>query len=259
MLRSINSMLGLKLRAEDGDFGQVRDLYFDDQSWAVRYAVAGTGTWLPGRQVLLSPHALGLPDSKEGVIPVALTKKQIEESPSIEEDKPVSRQMERDYFSYYQWPLYWHGPYLWGAGPVPVAGAPATPLAWDSPTLDDDADIHLRSTKAVAGHHLQASDGSIGHVEDYVLDDETWSIRYLVVDTRNWWPGKKVLLSPEWISRVSWADKTVFTELSRETVKSAPEFSGTLPLGRDYEDALFKHHGKDAYWTREEEILADYR
>ena len=75
--------------------------------------------------------------------------------------------------------------------------------------------------KAVTGYHIEATDGEIGHVDGFVVDDEAWAIRYIEVATRNWWPGKKVLVSPAWIERVSWPDSKVYAGLSREAIKSA--------------------------------------
>lgn len=100
----------------------------------------------------------------------------------------------------------------------------------------------------VTGYPIQAADGEIGHVEDFVLDDETWTIRYLIVDTRNWWPGKKVLVSPRWIERVSWSERKVFVNLPREIIKQSPEFTEDSLITRDYETALHRHYHVEGYW-----------
>lgn len=197
MLRQSKALKGLKLSARDGEIGKVKEFYFDDENWTVRYMVADTGGWLTGRQVLISPHALGTPQLDAGIIPVNLAKKEIEESPSIGTDSPVSRQFERTYFAYYNLSPYWGGPHLWGPSYYPYpADARTIQQASESPN-DREGDSHLRSTAEVSTYRIQARDGEIGHVEDSLIDDETWSIRYLVADTRNWWPGKKVLVSPE--------------------------------------------------------------
>ncbi len=174
MLRSIKQLYGNKLGASDGEIGHVQDFYFDDQNWAVRYLVADTGSWLPGRQVLISPHSLGRLDQAGKVLRVNLTRKQIEGSPSIESHKPVSRQYEEEYHQYYQWPFYWQGDALWGMSGFPILEPPATPLPSESVTASvrphEGRDAHLRSAKAVNGYQLQASDGTLGHVCDFMMD-----------------------------------------------------------------------------------------
>ena len=245
MLSKAQSLKGYQLECLDGVIGEVKEFYFDDRHWAVRYLVANTGNWLTGRQVLISPYALVTAHKSEQHIAVDLTKQQIEDSPSLNSDKPVSRQFEEAYYGYYGWPMYWSGPYMWGADPYIVrereTWRPATQggKAWDP---------HLRSTDSVTGHDIQALDGEIGHVEDFVIEDETWAIRYLIVGTRNWWPGKKVLLSTQWIERVSWSESKVFLNLSREAIKQAPEFTEESLLTRDYETGLHHHYHRKGYW-----------
>lgn len=248
MLLKANALKGFKLDSLDGEIGEVSEFYFDDQHWAIRYLVANTGGWLTGRQVLISPYALVAAIKAADNIAVNLTKQQIEDSPSLDSDKPVSRQFESDYSGYYGWPMYWGGPMMWGAYPYLVRD----PNQWNTPKDTEKSwDPHLRSTDAVTGHHIQATDGEIGHVVDFIIDDETWAIRYLVVDTRNWWPGKQVLVSPEWIERVSWSELKVFVKLSREAIKASPEYTEEAPITRDYESGLFRHYGRDGYWSHE--------
>jgi hypothetical protein len=248
MLHTAKSLKGFKLDSLDGEIGKVQEFYFDDEHWAVRYLVADTGDWLLGRRVLISPYALSRVDRAEQHIAIHLTRKQIEDSPSLTTDKPVSRHFEEAYYGYYGWPMYWGGPYLWGAYPsivrdreqwrVPVAGE----KVWNP---------HLRSTHDVSGHHVQATDGGIGHVDDFILDDDTWAIRYLIVDTQNWWPGKKVLVSPKWIERVSWSDSKVFIHLSREAIQASPEYTEESLLTRTYETRLHRHYSRAGYWVED--------
>jgi len=247
MLREAKEFKNFKLRAADGeDIGQAREFFFDDKYWTARYLVADTGGWLTGREVLLSPYALGPANAVEQVLPVNLTKKQIEGSPSLASDQPVSRQYETNYYNYYGWPNYGLGPYAWGAYPFLRREQPYE-RAVDG---DQDWDPHLRSTKDVTGHHIQALDGELGHVEDFIIDDETWSIRYLVVDTKNWWPGKHVLVAPQWVERVSWEEAKVYVNLPRERIKQSPEYQPEL-LNRDYETSLHHHYDRPAYWNDE--------
>lgn len=248
MLTKAETLTGYKLDSIDGEIGKVKELYFDDRHWTIRYLVAETGSWLMDRQVLISPYALKAVIREEQHIEVELTKKQIEDSPSWQSDKPVSRQFEESYYGYYEWPMYWGGLYNWGYYPYPIRDREQ----WKENTQGEQAwDHHLRSTDNVRGYHLHASDGDIGHVEDFIIDDETWAIRYLVVGTRNWWPGKKVLVSPQWIERVSWSDSKVFVNLSREAIKQSPEYAWESLLTRDYEIGLHDHYSRKGYWVDE--------
>jgi uncharacterized protein YrrD len=248
MLSKAKTLKGYKLNSLDGEIGKVKEFYFDDRHWTIRYLVADTGNWLTGRQVLISPYALVAVIREKQHIGIDLTKKQIEDSPSLNSDKPVSRQFEEEYYGYYGWPMYWGGPYVWGSSPYVVRDrekwkkANQGGKAWDS---------HLRSTHDVSGYHIQAADGEVGHVEDFIIDDETWAIRYLIIDTRNWWPGKKVLVSPQWIERVSWSESKVFVNVSRETIKQSPEYTEESLLTRDYETGLHRHYNRQGYWVDE--------
>jgi hypothetical protein len=260
MLRKASALNGFTIGATDGDIGQVVDLYFDDQSWTVRHLVADTGRWITGRQVLISPMSFRGIDWENGRIAVGLTKEQIEHSPSIETDKPISRQREMEYYGYYGMEYYWTGPYRWGAWATPyTAGAPLVPPtergAAPEPEVfqrrREEGDPHLRSCGSVADYYIQARDGDIGHVEDFLLDDEDWAIRYLIVDTRNWLPGKHVLLSPDWIERISWSDSTVSVTMRREQVQNSPEYDPARPVERTHESRLYDYYGRPRYWARD--------
>jgi uncharacterized protein YrrD len=248
MLNKAKTLTVYSLQNTDGQtIGKAKEFYFDDRHWTIRYLVADTGNWLTGRQVLLSPYALIAvhPDQKN--IVTDLTKKQMESSPSLDSDKPVSRQFELAYSGYYGYPLYWGGSFSWGAYPYLMRDREQ----WNQASKGENAwDPNLRSTDGVTGHHIQALDGEIGHVDDFIIDDETWAIRYLIVDTHNWWPGKKVLVSPQWIESVSWSESKVFINLSRETIKQSPEFTEESLLSRDYEIGLHRHYDKEGYWKQ---------
>ena len=226
MLRSIKQLLGDKLGASDGEIGHVKDFYFDDQNWAVRYLVADTGTWLTGRQVLLSPHSLGCLDQAGKVLRVKLTRKQIEDSPSIESHQPVSRQYEEEYYRYYGWPYYWQGDGLWGMSGFPILELPVKPLPSEQAAAIDPqrkrADAHLRSTQTVKGYHLQASDGIIGHVGDFMMDDKSWAIQQLVIKTGHRFSGNEVLIPASKVDRISYEESTVFVNLTKEAVEQSP-------------------------------------
>jgi uncharacterized protein YrrD len=248
MLIKASSLKDYKLDSLDGELGKVKEFYFDDKHWTIRYLVADTGNWLTGRQVLISPYALLSVNTDKKNIAVNLTKKQIEDGPSLNSDKPVSRQFEQTYYGYYGFPMYWGGPYMWGRYPYIERDLEK----WrEQAPVDKSWDSDLRCTSEVSGYHLQVVDGEIGHIEDFIIDDETWAIRYLIIDTKNWWHGKRVLLSPKWIERVSWDESKVFINLSQEEIKQSPEYTEELLLSRDYESSVHHHYNRQGYWLDE--------
>jgi hypothetical protein len=227
MLRSIKQLYRDKLGASDGEIGHVNDFYFDDRNWAIRYVVADTGTWLPGRQVLLSPHAFGNSLHESGkLLLVNLTRKQIEGSPSIDLHKPVSRQYEEEYYRYYGWPYYWQGDGLWGMSGFPILELPTNPppvqptAASGPPPKRPDAS--LRSTRSVSGYHLHASDGIAGHVSDFMMDTQSWAIRQLVIRTGHRFSGKEVPIPTSQVERISYEESTVFVNVTIAAIEQNP-------------------------------------
>lgn len=247
MLRRTNELRATRLQATDGDIGRCKDLLFDDRHWTVRYVVADTGTWISGRWVLISPISVrGLNDDAKRV-EVALTREEISHAPSLDEDAPVSRQHEMAFNRHYGYPFYWVGTGVWGPAAAPaLLRDPA--LADGSPSADPVGDPTLRSVDEVAGYTLSADDGDIGHVEDFVLDDETWTLRYMVVDTRNWLPGRKVLVSPAWVRGLDWAARSATVELTKAQIKESPEYRDDAPIDRDYEARLHETYRHPPYW-----------
>ena len=226
MLKSIKQLYGGKLSASDGDIGHVKDFYFDDQSWVVRYVVVDTGSWLSGRQVLVSPHAFVSLDWTGKLLLLSLTRKQIEDCPSIESHKPVSRQYEEAYHKYYGWPYYWEGSGLWGMSGFPILELPPKPVpgepaSWSGPP-PQSADAHLRSAQAVDGYHLQASDGINGHICDFMMDARTWEIRHLVVKTGHRFSGNEVQIPTSQVARISYEKSSVFVNLTSKAVEQSP-------------------------------------
>ena len=258
MLRGVKDLQRYTMAARDGDIGTIDDVYFDDQGFTVRHLVVDTGTWLSSRHVLIPPRALERVEASERRVVVNLTKKQVEDSPGIESDRPVSRQYEQDLYKYYGYPLYWGGPYLWGPIPYPTATPPGSYETERRPSDQPAGDVHLRSARDVSGHAIQATDGELGHVEDFLVDDHAWAIRYLIVDPRNWWPGHFVLISTEWISAVHWNDSTVEVDVDKEAVRKAPEYEPGRLLYRDYERRLHEHFRRPGYWERSPEAWKRY-
>ncbi len=257
MLTNASHVKGLVIRATDGEIGTVDEFYFDDENWAVRYFTVDTGGRLGGRRVLISPYSVVHIDREAKRLDVALTKKQVENSPNVDTHKPVSRQHEAEFSGYYGYPYYWEGPFMWGPMLYPsypvasVVPTVASLQARTERTRKESTDSHLRSAEAVIGYHMEATDGEIGHLDGFIVDDEAWAIRYAEVATRNWWPGKKVLVSPEWIEKVSWSDSKVYVGLKREAIKDAPEYTEFMTISREYENRLYFHYGRPPYWLPE--------
>ena len=247
MLTRLKPLLGHGIRATDQNLGNANDFYFDDQEWIIRYLVVDTGNWLPGRLVLIATEALGQQEWSAQEVSVNLTAKEIQNSPSIEIDQPVSRQKEQALRAHFQWPAYWD-----------LSGAPMARTV--KPMLPDDAqdaldqsedfgDPHLQNVNEVLNYSIQAVDGKIGHVEDFMIDHQSWHIRYMVVDTGNWLPDKKVLVAPGWIKEISWTDQTASVVHSRGQIQSCPEFEPDISISRDYERQIYQHYGHANYWV----------
>jgi len=223
MQNKLKNCVGDSVQAVDGDLGKVSEFYFDDHTWTIRYMIVETGNWLLSRKVLVSTAALKKPRWESREFPVNLTRDQVRNSPDIDTQKPVYRQHETELHAYYRWPLYWEGGYggVLGITPYPVF---ENALVQKTSAAEPKGDPHLRSTRQVTGYKIHATDGEIGHVEDFIIDDENWALRFLVVDTGNWLPGKKVLISPAWIKSVNWADTSVYLDHTRDSLKNRPEF-----------------------------------
>jgi hypothetical protein len=252
MLCNATTLDGSTIKGTDGEIGHVEDVYFDDEAWAIRYLVVDTGSWLTSRKVLISPHSVTQPPGTSRIIDVSLTRERVKNSPEIDTHRPVSRQHEREYLGYYGYPTYW------GGGLGPLSAYPMMPLAVPPDyaerheTHEAEAkpeDAHLRSIRHVSGYHVQASDESIGHVDGFVFECESWAIRYLIVDTRNWWPGgRKVLVATRWIDRIDWNERKIHTTLTRKAVKASPEYQESVALDRQYETRLHDAYGLGGYW-----------
>jgi hypothetical protein len=256
MLRNASVINGYAIAASDGQVGTVKDFLFDDATWLIRWLVVDTGKWLSGRKVLLPPSVLGHLDSEGEKFAVKLTMQQVKDSPDIDTDRPVSRQMETNVYDYYGWSPYWGtgfymGGYGYGGGYMgmggAMAGAPSLGSQRRAEQIDDAQrerdDPHLRSIAAVTGYHIHASDGEVGHVEDFLVEDADWSIHYLVVDTKNWWPGKKVLISPRSAHEIDWSDKLVNLDVDRQKVKASPAYDPSITVDRTYERHFHSYYG----------------
>lgn len=260
MLRSLKELEGYSISATDGDLGRVENFLLDDECWTVRYLIAAPGGFLGGKRVLISPLSFGHADWVARRFHVSLTMDRVRNSPSVDTEKPVSRQQERDYDRYFGYSSYWGSVGPWGEGPSPAWLAAKS---WVEPVLDPadaGADVHLRSASEVRGYHIQGRDAEIGHVNDFAIDDETWEVRYLVVDTSNWWLGKKVLVAPQWATRVSGEREKVYVDLTRQSIKDCPAWNAADAINREYEARLYAYYQRPAYWdTSGRAVMAQRR
>jgi hypothetical protein len=228
---------GYEIRATDGLIGTVDDFYFDDEDWAVRYLVVDTGSWLTGRKVLIPPVFLRSLDETTRTLSVSITMDLVKRSPDIDTQRPVSRQHQADYSGYFG------GAGLWGMGAYPgsltAQGRIREELrAHRTPETRRFENHHLRSSTAVIGHHVAATDGYIGHLDDLLVDDHSWAIHYLIVNTHNWWGGHHVLIAPQRVEDVSWPDATVSITLTRQAVKDSPPYETAAQLDRPQKEEL---------------------
>lgn len=250
MLRSIHELIGYEIKAGDEHVGKVADVLFMDREWVVSYFVVDTGGWLSGRKILLPPAVVGRPDWTQCEVPVDMTREQIEKAPPLDSDAPISRKHEQELHEYWGIPPYWVGPGAIGAmaaSPVAVMKSPGESKEAD---IDDNpTHPNLRSCKEVRGYHVHAADGDIGHIDDFIADDDSWIVRYLVVDLRNWLPGRKVILPPTWAREVSWPEARVMMSVSRDRIEGSPEFDPEAAINREYEEVLYDYYGRPKYWT----------
>jgi len=265
MLRTLTDLKDYSIGATDGAIGQVKDFYFDDEAWVVRYFVVETGTWLSSRKVLISPIALGNANWPARHLSVSVTRQQVKDSPDIDTDKPVTRQHEATLLDHYDYPCYWNGTglsdqvthpkvSLAGLGYGGASSEYRQALAENArANIEADAvlhvhdDHHLQSCKAIMTYHIHATDGDIGHVRSFLVDEETWAIRYIIVDTSNWWIGHRVLIAPQWICGIAWAGFKVSVDLTRDAVKGSPPYSSASQMDRDEEMGIYRKRVAQAH------------
>lgn len=250
MYRSVKDLIGMPIEGRDGIIGKVRDFLFDDQDWVCRYMAADTTGWLTKRKVLIAPHLLRDPDL--GAWDVAahanLDRDMIRACPPLEEHEPVSRQYERELAKFYSYPLYWEGLPL-GSSEVAAPPEASKDIEAHEKRIDEIGNLHLRSAAEVLGYHIAASDGDIGHVEDFIVETKIWALRYLVINTRNWLPGgRRVLISPNWQKEIDWQTQHVSINLTRDAIRYGPKIDLNTPVNRDYEGKLYDYYGLPRYW-----------
>jgi len=250
VLRSLKDLERYTVAASDGHLGRVVDFLVDDERWMVRHLIVETAGFLKERRVLISPISFREADWSNRCFHVNLTMDQVKNSPSVDTALPVSRQHEWDNYRHYGYPVYWRDSGLAGDFDSSMAGGlrnPVPPLDAPSKTIESD-DIHLRSARELRGYHVEGRGEDVGHVDDLVVDDLSWRVRYLAIVTGAWWSGKKVLVSPLWAIRIDWAEGKVFVDQSREAIKASPPWDPGAPINRDYEIRLFDYYGRPVYW-----------
>jgi stress response protein YsnF len=247
MLRNAKNLIGHKIRAANGELEKVDDLYFDDDSWIIRYFVIETGSWFSSRKILIASDSVVNPDWENKILSVSLTREQVEKSPSVDLEKPVSRQAEERLRGYYAWPLYWGEQPSYH--PTGLEGEPLkTHIVEESSRNPNDEEnpqqySHLRSYKEVTGYRIQGIDDEIGHVEDFLIQEDSWNLQYLIIDTRNVLPGKKVLIATSWVEDVNWSDHVIMVSLPREQIRMSPEYHASEAVTREYEERLLEYYG----------------
>jgi sporulation protein YlmC with PRC-barrel domain len=253
MFRTSKQLKACTLLARDGEIGRVTDLYIDTEQWALRYFVVDPGKWTKHRQVLIAPESVDAAEWGSHRLPVDLTRDQISRSPGIETDQPVSRQYEAAMRKHYGWQPYWGMVYV---DPLGVTALPAPPVL-PAPIADQElaGDHHLFSANSVDGYRVLASDGEIGHIEDLIIDERNWAVRYLVVATRNWLPGRKVILSPWWATEIDWREERIHMDLDRESIRNSPPYDPDKTLTLEDAGELHDHYNRP-HWN-EAEAVAD--
>jgi hypothetical protein len=245
MLRTVKGLKGFAIAAKDGDIGETDDFIFDDKRWTVRYLVVDTGNWLSGKRVLISPIVVGPADWENKKIPVLLNQEQVKNSPDINWNEELAQQDEIKYYDHFGWPYYWIGDDIWGPVAVPTELA-MEGIERQKQLAESISHSHLRSAQEVIDYSIKASDGDIGRVADFIIDDVQWAIRHIVVDTRVWWPGKKVLVAPQWIAQVDWRNSDVYLNLSQNAIKTGPEFHPS-DFKHDYDQELYENRGRSRF------------
>lgn len=242
---------GFGLHAKDGEIGHVTDLYFDDEQWTVRYLVVGTGPWFFGRRVLISPNSVTALDWDARTVTVSLSAKDVRESPDIDTDKPISRQQESEYHLYYNFPPYWGGVALWGRYAQPGGELSDQDIAEHERTKSEQQghENHLRSAREVSGYRVMATDGEVGHVDDFLMDPQNWAIRYLAINTGSWLKKHEVAITRKLVDQVVWSQAQMNVNASKGLIETAPDYDPAVGIDRTVESAIFSHFTTHPYWS----------
>jgi sporulation protein YlmC with PRC-barrel domain len=244
MLRRARKLFGYTVRATDGNLGKIIDLYLDAQSWTIRYLAVETGPWLLGRRALVRPTKAEEPQDDERVVPILISREEVEKSPEIELAKTVPQEEMAQLDEYWGWPHRLAESRLVQRLPVDEAH-----VAREQDAIDRQKPrSHLWSAREIRGYRIRARDGEFGRVEDFYLTTDEWMIRYLMIDTQAWGEGRHVLIAPPWLEEFDWRERTLAVGLTQEQIEASPFFDPSEPITREYELALCEHYGRDGYW-----------
>lgn len=238
MKRKLSDLEGYSIAAKDGDKGTVKNFLFDENNWVIRYMEADLGNFFSGKQVLIPYAFLQAPDWEGEHFHVELSKEEIENSPLITAELPVSRKYEEELHTYYTADYYWMNTSV-----APMITYPINPLATPTKLVDEkDIDTSIRSFNEIQGYTVKTTDGTIGHIADLIINDANWQIVYAVVDTSDWMPwSKKVLVAVDWMENISYVNHEIAVTISTDAIESAPEFDGET-LNDEYEKKLHQHY-----------------
>lgn len=240
----LNTVYGSSLQAKNGEIGSIDDVYFDDKDWKIRYLITDNSNFLPGRRVLISPASTDKINFERKAIQVKLSKKDIEKSPVVNQGLLPSRETEIELKSYYNWPVYWGSGFLIGAGDLRENQA-----SMRGSKKEIEVESNLKSCNEIMGFSIESKNKTIGYLNNYLFDDESWEIRYLVVDTKNWLlKERKILLAIDWIEKFDWDQSVFVTDLKSKAIRESPVYNPGETLKRDYETKLFDHYHKPKYW-----------
>lgn len=250
MLWNASKINGYAVEASDGLIGTVSDFLFEDRTWQIRWLVVETGNWFSNHKVLLPLSTLGYPNQSTESFSVSLTRQQVRDSPDIDTDQPISREMESKIYDFYGWDPYWSSLFNLG-GTMPAMMEATIPIPRTSANKAQalgPADQHLLSIDTITGYHLEAVDGLIGHVHDFLIDDTNWHIRYLIAATSNWWPGMSVVLPSNSVKKVDWEERLLRLDVNRRQVQGSPRYDPRMRLDKAYQERLQEHYGSTNYW-----------
>lgn len=255
MLFSLRSLSNHAIQATDGEIGRIESFYFDDESRFIRYVVAEPGQWFDRTKVLLSPYSIRAVDDATRRVEVNLTRQQVASSPDIDTESPITRQMEVDCFTHYRWPFYWTGAGVWGAA-APLGSdfelPPASNATAQGQELPDcvKSQVYLRSLSSALGCHVFANKGELGHLDDFIVDDQGWMIRYFVVRFRKLIASHLLLIARDWVNSIHWKSRKIRIALPKEKVIHSPPFDASVPISREYEELLHRYYEKQGYWEK---------
>jgi uncharacterized protein YrrD len=226
---SVKGITSFNLGAIDGEIGTVKEIYFDDQNWILRYLIVKTGNFFKEKSILISTQALLAPDWDKQIFATNLTLDQIKNSPDIDTDKPVYRQQEVTLYDHFPWDIYW------ALGLMPLEDSVEIAISQKENERNSKADPHLRSSDKVIGYSINTIDTELGHVKDLIIDTDSWKILFIVIKTGHWFSGKEILLPISSVSEIDWLASQVKVETTLKEIQQCAEFDAGAAVNEEYE------------------------